>query len=573
MPYRVDGGKTYFARREVADALLCLRAADDPSDGPALYGALHSSLFGFSDDDLFLFWDAGGRFDLFATEQPPGHEGIAEAMATLRRLHEARAACEPHELAAELLRVTHAVEFAAATGAGAPQAVANLEKLVERARAFAGAGGGGLAAFLDWAAEAGDAAGEQESQPDDEADVVRLLTVHKAKGLEYPIVVLIGGALAGGWGGRETVRPIVDRGRRRLTVKLKAELPGAVARDLTPRAYVELHEREKEMEASELRRLFYVAATRARDRLVVTSFGKLTKQGGEAASGVLLGCAAGALPAPARVEAAYEDGGVLVLPPGEPPARDERDEALDAATLVAARSAWLAERAALLATATRPAAATSPSGLEHVDEEVRAGGPGAPPGRARALALGSAVHRVMELCDLDDESSLPALAGGGDARAGSTGPRGERRRAGRRLLAGGAGARGGAQRRGPPRAAHRRARGRRCRQRRRRPALPRRRALGRRRLQDRPRRRRRRAARALHAAGRRLRRRRSRRRPASACARSPSSPPGQRRATRPPDHSSSSCPLTTACAARPVADVRQAALEGRRSRQTDCRTD
>src|SRR5665647_212915 len=66
VPYRVDGGKTYFARREVADALLCLRAADDAADGPALYGGLHSSFFGFSDDDLFLFWAAGGRCDLFA---------------------------------------------------------------------------------------------------------------------------------------------------------------------------------------------------------------------------------------------------------------------------------------------------------------------------------------------------------------------------------------------------------------------------------------------------------------------------------------------------------------------------
>src|SRR5665647_2778238 len=66
VPYRVDGGKTYFARREVADALICLRAADDAADGPALYGGLHSSFFGFSDDDLFLFWAAGGRCDLFA---------------------------------------------------------------------------------------------------------------------------------------------------------------------------------------------------------------------------------------------------------------------------------------------------------------------------------------------------------------------------------------------------------------------------------------------------------------------------------------------------------------------------
>jgi len=65
-----------------------------------------------------------------------------------------------------------------------------------------------------------------------------------------------------------------------------------------------------------------------------------------------------------------------------------------------------------------PARATSPSGLEHVDEEVRVGGPGAPAGRAKALALGSAVHRVMELCDLAGESSLPAIAAAVTLEAG-----------------------------------------------------------------------------------------------------------------------------------------------------------
>jgi ATP-dependent helicase/nuclease subunit A len=64
----------------------------------------------------------------------------------------------------------------------------------------------------------------------------------------------------------------------------------------------------------------------------------------------------------------------------------------------------------LLDHARRPAPATSPSGLEHVDESVSTGGPGAPAGRAKALALGSAVHRVMELSDLDDESSVETVA-------------------------------------------------------------------------------------------------------------------------------------------------------------------
>ena len=210
VPYRVEGGKAYFARREVDDLLLCLRAVDDPSDGPAVYGALHSTLFGFSDDELFLFWAAGGRFDLF-TAQPGGHESVTAALATLRALHDQRSSSEPHELAAALVRVTRSAEVLAAMGPGGTQAIANLEKLVDGARAFTRAGGMGLGAFLAWAAEAGDAAGEQESQIDDDGDVVRLLTIHKAKGLEYPIVILAGGALGGGGGGG---KPIVDREER-----------------------------------------------------------------------------------------------------------------------------------------------------------------------------------------------------------------------------------------------------------------------------------------------------------------------------------------------------------------------
>ena len=405
VPYRVDGGKAYFARREVDDALLCLRAVDDPSDGPAVYGALHSSLFGFSDDELFLFWAAGGRFDLFAA-QPVAHAAVGAALATLRGLHERRAASEPHELAADLVRVARASEFLAATGPGGAQAIANLEKLIDRARAFSGAGGGGLGAFLAWAAEAGDASGEQESQVDDDGDVVHLLTIHKAKGLEYPIVVLVGGALSGGGGGGE---PIVDRDERRLAIKLKAELPGAPARDLEPQRYTTLREREKRMEASEARRLLYVAATRARDRLVVTCFGRLTNKDGSPAA-VLLGPIAGALPAPAPITEEYEDGGLLVLPARVPPRLDEQDGAPDDQDLAAARRGWRERRDALLDRARRPAPATSPSGLEHVDESVSTGGPGAPAGRAKALALGSAVHRIMELCDLDDESSIETVA-------------------------------------------------------------------------------------------------------------------------------------------------------------------
>ena len=407
VPYRVDGGKAYFQRREVDDALLCLRAVDDPSDGPAVYGALHSTFFGFSDDDLFLFWAAGGRFDLFAQDQPEGHGLVAESLSTLRELHELRAASEPHELVAELVRRCAAIELLAATGSGASQAIANLEKLVDRARAFAGAGGGGLGPFLAWAAQAGDAAGEQESQVDDEGDVVHLLTIHKAKGLEFPIVVVVGGSRGGRAGGGE---PIVDRDGRRVAIRLRAALPGSAAQTLEPASYTVLAEREKRMSESELRRLLYVATTRARDHLVVSCFGKATTKDGTPASGALLGPIAASLPAPAAVEDEYDDRGILVLPPPQSPSPATEEADSDPQALLAERVAWVEQRRELLERAARPASATSPSGLEHVDEEVRAGGPGAPAGRARALALGSAVHRVMELCDLGDEAWVAIAA-------------------------------------------------------------------------------------------------------------------------------------------------------------------
>jgi ATP-dependent helicase/nuclease subunit A len=236
--------------------------------------------------------------------------------------------------------------------------------------------------------------------------VVHLLTIHKAKGLEYPIVILVGGALSGGSASSD---PIVDREERRLAIKLKAELPGAPARDLEPRQYTALKEREKRMEASEARRLLYVAATRARDRLVLSCFGRLANKDGSPAA-VLLGPIGGALPSPGAITEEYEEGGLLVLPARVPPGLNEHDGAPDDRDLAASRRDWRERRRAVLERARRPAPATSPSGLEHVDESVSTGGPGAPAGRARALALGSAVHRVMELCDLADASSVTTVA-------------------------------------------------------------------------------------------------------------------------------------------------------------------
>ena len=105
---------------------------------------------------------------------------------------------------------------------------------------------------------------------------------------------------------------------------------------------------------------------------------------------------------------------MLVLAPGEPPgARRARRGAGRGATLVAARGAWLAEREELLergrqARRAPPARAASSTSTRRCAAAAPARRPAAP----RALALGSAVHRIMELCDLHDEASIARLAAG-----------------------------------------------------------------------------------------------------------------------------------------------------------------
>jgi ATP-dependent exoDNAse (exonuclease V) beta subunit len=153
-----------------------------------------------------------------------------------------------------------------------------------------------------------------------------------------------------------------------------------------------------------------VATTRARDHLVISYFGNPVTRKGDPAKGALLGPVAAVLPEPEELDEEYEDGGVLVLPPSVAPARDDADRMPGADQLLLERAAWMELRREQTLQACAPVAATSPSGLEHVDESVSTGGPGAPAGRAGALALGSAVHRIMEMCDLSDESSLAAVA-------------------------------------------------------------------------------------------------------------------------------------------------------------------
>ena len=382
--------------------------------------------------------------------------------------------------------------------------MANLEQLVDRARAFAGAGGGGLGASSRGPRRPATPPASRSRRSTTRATSCTCSPSTRRRVSNIRSSSSTEGARRRRWWRRQ---PIVDRALRRVALKLKVELPGSPADSRAARLHGPPAAREADGR-ERVRRLLYVAATRARDHLVVSCFGVRSPRTATRRQ-VLLGPIGHVLPAPEPSTRSTWTAACSCCPLRRRRSRRSRRRAggrRAVATRRVARAHTLLERA------PRPAPATSPSGLEHVDEEVRAGGPGAPAGRAGALALGSAVHRVMELCDLEDEASVERWRRRSRSssstptwptkRPRSPPPAGERRRSGPRPAVA-----------AWPRAVHRElvrrgaARGRRP-QRRRRPAVPRRRRVGRRRLQDRPGRRAGRAARPLSAPGRRLRARR-----------------------------------------------------------------
>jgi ATP-dependent exoDNAse (exonuclease V) beta subunit len=264
VPYRAESSSLVYSTREVRDLIVTLRAIDDPSDELALVSALRSSLFGCGDDDLYTFHvEHGGHWDLRrpVPESVPSDHPVAEALAYLRTLHAARLWASPSELLERIVRERRVLEVGA-LGNRFRDVARRVRFIVDQARAFADAEGGTLRDYLAWVAlQSADGARVVEAVlPETDDDAVRILTVHGAKGLEFPIVICSGATTA-------AVTP--PRGVQVLfppdggyEVKLSKGVQTA---------HFELHQPiDEQMDFHEKLRLLYVACTRARDHLIVS---------------------------------------------------------------------------------------------------------------------------------------------------------------------------------------------------------------------------------------------------------------------------------------------------------------
>jgi ATP-dependent exoDNAse (exonuclease V) beta subunit len=286
LPTYVIGGRGYWAHPQVVDMVAYLRALANPRDEEALYGVLASPLVGLSYDGLVLLAAAAraSRHDPWWVIREPETATVALAPALAELTPDDRGALARFAewFAAERARAARAsieelIDGAlSATGydlamlamPGGRRRLANVRKLMRLGREHEASNGPDLRGFLGLLAdrEAGRSPEQREGEAPVEGeglDAIRLMTIHRAKGLEFP-VVCVADLGRSPRPPSEIVRVSADG---RLGIRLIRAGAGGRENAL---AYRELGEESRAAAEAEERRLFYVAMTRARERLLLS---------------------------------------------------------------------------------------------------------------------------------------------------------------------------------------------------------------------------------------------------------------------------------------------------------------
>lgn len=396
--YRTESSSLIYQAPEVHELLIAARAVADPGDVFSTVMALRSPLFGCGDDDLWTWKHAGGSFHLLSPTEvvtsrlERDDHPVGRTLDYLRQLHYRARWMTPSEVLGTLVTDRRAYEVAA----GRPRRRDHWRRLrfvVDQARAWSEAEHGGLRSYLAWAAKQAEETSRvaEAVLPESDVDAVRIMTVHAAKGLEFPVVVLSG----------MTSAPRTPSGVQLLWPR-EGGWAAQLTKQLQTNDFTDAAALDEQMDEHERRRLLYVAATRARDHLVVSLHrGKVG--GGKGRSNALILSEAGAGEAAGAVPFAHDN----TLPSVE--------HGVEAPVPPEDWADWLARLDQVRET-TRRRSAQSASGLEGTEPEVAlddvsvtvAGG--AKGGRDVDLppwlkgrygsAIGRAVHGVLQVVDL-----------------------------------------------------------------------------------------------------------------------------------------------------------------------------
>ncbi|MBR11954.1 MAG: DNA helicase UvrD [Acidimicrobiaceae bacterium] len=389
IPYRAESSSMLFATPQVRDLLMVLRAIDDPSDDLAVVAALRTPYLGCGDNDLARWrvhhegtWNhLAGPFD----NAPSEVAVVASGLAWMAELHHLRHHLGPSGI---LERVVHDRRvLQVAHGEARPRdAWRRVRLLADRARAYAESGSGSLRGFVNWCLAQADEKGRvaETVLPEVDDDAVRILTIHGAKGLEFPITVL---------SGMSTKNARTDSGVQLLLDGLGGA-EASIRGEVRTSGFAPVQADDQRFQDAETVRLLYVAATRARDHLVV-SVHRATDVDPDKPG----------RPGPGRLLAHALDrvGGLAVDDDLVPTSRPLPVGAQPSGRPLPDRRTWEDERIAALKAAARPHTVSATAVANHVyetsdEDRARPGEVG-----RHGTGVGRAVHGALEVLDFSTD--------------------------------------------------------------------------------------------------------------------------------------------------------------------------
>jgi ATP-dependent helicase/nuclease subunit A len=271
IPFEIAGSDAFAVNGEIGEVMNLLRALDDPDDPVATVAVLRGLFFGLSDQELLEHRAAGGPFcyaDPACEER--GGERVRRALGVLRGWRELAAKLPPSAALEAILQRSGLLNHLVTAEMGGSRA-GNILKLVEILRGRENEDRTSFAAAVEFMEEwIGAQPVEEMSLRPGRRNAIRLMNLHKAKGLEAPVVWLANPAGVGDFEPDRHVRRTGGRPRghfrftkpfgfRTRTVSQSLGWDGSAAE-------------EKKYEEAEENRLMYVAATRARDLLVISAY-------------------------------------------------------------------------------------------------------------------------------------------------------------------------------------------------------------------------------------------------------------------------------------------------------------
>ena len=278
IPYYVIKGRGFFACQEIKDILNFLKYLEGESDSIALVGVLRSPLVGISDETLYWLLRGIPKEDMpitarmlaeqlssVASELTQEDRGaVTFFLDLLCQLKNKKDRLTPAELIEHIIERAHYEAVMLTTFQG-EQKVANVRKLIELARRFSRREKGLLRDFIAYLMNLveGDLLEPEAQTTLENANVVKLMTIHQSKGLEFPIVFLpdLGHSI------HQPVDRIVFDELKGLAAVFYQESNESYEETVIHR---EIRDLQRKKDHAESKRLLYVAVTRARDYLVLS---------------------------------------------------------------------------------------------------------------------------------------------------------------------------------------------------------------------------------------------------------------------------------------------------------------